>query len=353
MLPGRLREGAKVSLVRAGRPVRGTVRFVGLTHFAPGMWVGVELERKAGKSNGSVAGVSYFVCKPRYGVFVRPDAVRLQLHGGARPPHPGRVITSPAAVASVSISASMVDAIARHAADEAARRDRVAAQRSRSRHARRTAAVGARTDSGGAHALPLLPREAVDPRGAVPAHKRRYHASMQATKFKVGDFVKAAYDRIGVELHGFVISVGYRPGRSGLWIGLAVDCPPHTLPLIPKYCEVDPSTPPGAHASAFFVRPSALEHGDKNDFILYSERSRAGREAAAAAAIDAAAEALLDDVDADADSLLSNVPSFCSDSAGDGSEHRPPPPADWSFSSSDDEYAPVPVAAGLSGALPQ
>ena len=72
-----------------------------------------------------------------------------------------------------------------------------------------------------------------------------------------------------------------------------------------------------------------------------------------AAAIDAAAEALLDDVDADADSLLSNVPSFCSDSAGDGSEHRPPPPADWSFSSSDDEYAPVPVAAGLSGALPQ
>ena len=48
------------------------------------------------------------------------------------------------------------------------------------------------TDSGGAHALPLLPREAVDPRGAVPAHKRRYHASMQATKFKVGDFVKHA-----------------------------------------------------------------------------------------------------------------------------------------------------------------
>ncbi|XP_052256727.1 CAP-Gly domain-containing linker protein 3-like isoform X3 [Dreissena polymorpha] len=48
---------------------KGTVRFVGETKFAPGSWFGIELDRAAGKNDGSVNGVKYFTCQPKHGVF--------------------------------------------------------------------------------------------------------------------------------------------------------------------------------------------------------------------------------------------------------------------------------------------
>ena len=42
----------------------GTVRFVGEAAFAPGEWLGLELDRQVGKNNGSVKGRTYFKCEP-------------------------------------------------------------------------------------------------------------------------------------------------------------------------------------------------------------------------------------------------------------------------------------------------
>lgn len=98
-LPDWLREGAYVTV---GGNKAGTVRYVGVTQFAEGVWVGVELDTPVGgytsktltshttqqisgaishtrcslptgKNDGSVGGHRYFHCKAGYGVLVRPD----------------------------------------------------------------------------------------------------------------------------------------------------------------------------------------------------------------------------------------------------------------------------------------
>lgn len=59
---------------------RATVRYVGETQFATGVWVGVELdegEEPPGNNNGMVNGLVYFVCPPARGIFLRPDMVSL------------------------------------------------------------------------------------------------------------------------------------------------------------------------------------------------------------------------------------------------------------------------------------
>ncbi|KAL3268090.1 hypothetical protein HHI36_007217 [Cryptolaemus montrouzieri] len=49
----------------------GTIAFIGETQFAPGEWAGVALEEAIGKNDGSVAGIKYFQCEPKKGVFSR------------------------------------------------------------------------------------------------------------------------------------------------------------------------------------------------------------------------------------------------------------------------------------------
>ena len=57
------------------RNQRVTVRYVGETDFAEGVWVGLELQRSVGRNDGSVRGVRYFTCLPEHGLFVPPSHV--------------------------------------------------------------------------------------------------------------------------------------------------------------------------------------------------------------------------------------------------------------------------------------
>lgn len=59
----------------------GFVRFVGEIEGAKGLWVGVELDEPFGKNDGSAKGKSYFHCKPKHGVFARPQQIFLTISG--------------------------------------------------------------------------------------------------------------------------------------------------------------------------------------------------------------------------------------------------------------------------------
>ncbi|KAI8621622.1 hypothetical protein BC830DRAFT_160736 [Chytriomyces sp. MP71] len=68
--------------VRADRRA-GTVRYLGETQFAPGVWAGIELDTPGGKHNGTVQGVKYFSCEAGKGVFLAFGAVEWEGHSFA------------------------------------------------------------------------------------------------------------------------------------------------------------------------------------------------------------------------------------------------------------------------------
>ena len=63
---------------------QATVRFIGLTHFATGEWIGVELADASGKNDGEVQGERYFQCNPGFGMFIRPTAIETVLQQPSR-----------------------------------------------------------------------------------------------------------------------------------------------------------------------------------------------------------------------------------------------------------------------------
>lgn len=62
-------------VIRLADGRNAVVRFVGETLFAPGVWVGCELDDGTGKNDGSVQNERYFECDMGHGMFVRPAAV--------------------------------------------------------------------------------------------------------------------------------------------------------------------------------------------------------------------------------------------------------------------------------------
>ena len=61
--------------VLVGNTVKGTVKFIGETNFAEGVWVGIELDEPRGKNDGAVNDRRYFTCPPRHGVFAPPSKI--------------------------------------------------------------------------------------------------------------------------------------------------------------------------------------------------------------------------------------------------------------------------------------
>ena len=53
----------------------GTLEFCGTVEFAGGTWAGVELDEPEGKNDGTVNGVTYFHCKPSFGVMIQTNKI--------------------------------------------------------------------------------------------------------------------------------------------------------------------------------------------------------------------------------------------------------------------------------------
>lgn len=75
MMAEDLKVGSKVLVKDKG--LEGTVRFVGNTLFAPGKWIGVELDEAKGKNNGMIQGKAYFLCPDNHGLMVRQNQVQV------------------------------------------------------------------------------------------------------------------------------------------------------------------------------------------------------------------------------------------------------------------------------------
>eukprot|EP01133_Synstelium_polycarpum_P011475 gene11475-13378_t len=70
--------GTKVTINNKPEFGVGVVKYVGMTKFQTGRWVGIELSKPIGKNDGTVQGEKYFDCKPAHGIFVKPNVVIVQ-----------------------------------------------------------------------------------------------------------------------------------------------------------------------------------------------------------------------------------------------------------------------------------
>lgn len=57
----------------------GVVKYIGTVRFAPGEWIGIELNNHHGKHNGVINGYRYFQCSNNKGIFVKRNRIRKKI----------------------------------------------------------------------------------------------------------------------------------------------------------------------------------------------------------------------------------------------------------------------------------
>ena len=62
----------------------GTVRFAGKVE-KKGVWIGVELDEKRGRGDGTAFGQRFFTCEAGHGIVVRPNQVRVAADAAETP----------------------------------------------------------------------------------------------------------------------------------------------------------------------------------------------------------------------------------------------------------------------------
>ncbi|KKY38169.1 putative dynactin [Diaporthe ampelina] len=67
-------------VIRLADGRNAVIRFVGETTFAPGLWVGVELDDGTGKNDGSVQGERYFDCVMGNGIHKEDKHLETEQH---------------------------------------------------------------------------------------------------------------------------------------------------------------------------------------------------------------------------------------------------------------------------------
>ena len=70
--------GLRVEFLHEEKLSSGRVKFKGKINGRDDLWVGVEADDPIGYCDGRVAGVTYFTCPNRFGLFLRSDELRLK-----------------------------------------------------------------------------------------------------------------------------------------------------------------------------------------------------------------------------------------------------------------------------------
>ncbi|XP_072313694.1 CAP-Gly domain-containing linker protein 4 isoform X2 [Eucyclogobius newberryi] len=216
-----LRLGDRVMI--AGQKV-GTLQFCGSTDFSSGLWAGVELDKPEGKNNGSVAGVQYFNCRFRYGIFaplskitkpmerLKPGAIRTSTP--KRPPRKvdlSRVtskVNTGLSSHSLSSSSSSLDSRPR-----AARPRPLPRQRPPARHCRERPSLSPK--------MAPSPAPRMSPANSVRSRAPSANSSVcGGSEVRLGDRVLVVGQRTGV-----VQYCGGADFAPGLWLGIELDKP--------------------------------------------------------------------------------------------------------------------------------
>ncbi|XP_054652733.1 CAP-Gly domain-containing linker protein 4-like isoform X2 [Dunckerocampus dactyliophorus] len=216
-----VRLGDRVTI--AGKKV-GTLRFCGSTDFSEGLWAGVELDKPEGKNDGSIAGVQYFTCQFKHGVFAPLSKISKPLERcktstskestPVRPPRriPSKINTGFGAVSqSLSSSSSSLDSRHGRRLRPHARQRLSARQQWEhvSQSPRTTPSPGLRSSPGMAAT------------GSIRSQTPSASSSVcRGSNVRLGDRVLVVGQRTGIVHYN-----GRTSFAPGFWLGIALDTP--------------------------------------------------------------------------------------------------------------------------------